>query len=93
MTDADKLAQVLAEHTICWNGAFGQWGCTGCDATYESHEYCYAEDEHAAHQAAVVLAHLKESGAMSVWRFTYPATGRTVERTTIIWERDVEEAP
>ena len=62
MSAADKLAQVLTEHRICWNKAFGQYECTSDDASYESHEHCDAEAEHASHAAAAVLAHLTAEG-------------------------------
>ena len=62
MSAADKLAQVLVEHRICWNGSYSQYECTEGDATYESAEHCDAEVDHAAHLAAVVLAHLTAEG-------------------------------
>ena len=80
--DVDGLAQVLAEHH--WESSDWPLDLCTCGQRIDA-----SEDGLAAHQAAVVLAHLKERGTMSVWRFTYPATGRTVERTTIIWERDL----
>lgn len=59
MSAADKLAQVLAEHAFThYDRATGQYTCTSCGAPFGSRGGMI---DFAAHQAAVVLAHLKES--------------------------------
>ena len=66
MTDADKLAQVLAEHD-CYRWRFYLGGpddaivCT-CGTVIPEQDAGYAEDWHRTHVAAVVLAHLTAEG-------------------------------
>ena len=66
MTDTDKLAQVLTEHQYITPESEDEYGAHNytCQCGEPMHE-CYEDDawaKHAAHVAAVVLAHLTAEG-------------------------------
>ena len=95
-TTEERLAEVIGAHTICWNGSFGQYECTEDDAKYEVAEHCDAEEEHAAHLTAVVLAHLTAEGwaqGQEEFAVKFPTIGIQVQGTREQAEKLVARDP